>query len=68
MNITHLARNRLRTKERTATMPENLTEFRCRKCNKLLGKFHGKAEVKCPRCGAINTGEFPNRGIKTERQ
>ena len=48
-------------------MSENLTEFRCRKCNKLLGKFRGKAEVKCPRCGAINTGEFPKKETDNER-
>jgi len=31
-----------------------MQEFRCSKCNKLLGKVDGKAEIKCPRCGTIN--------------
>lgn len=31
-------------------------EVRCQKCNKLLGLFEGKGEIKCPRtgCGQIN--------------
>ena len=24
------------------------------KCNRLLGKFNGQAEIKCPKCGRIN--------------
>ena len=31
-----------------------LDEFRCRKCNKLLGKIDGNAEIKCSRCGTLN--------------
>jgi phage FluMu protein Com len=31
-----------------------LDEFRCRKCNKLLGKIDGNAEIKCFRCGTLN--------------
>lgn len=31
-----------------------LTEFRCRGCNKLLGKIKGEAEIKCSRCGSLN--------------
>lgn len=34
--------------------PEKLKEHRCCRCNRLLGKFSGKAEVKCPKCGKIN--------------
>lgn len=34
--------------------PEKLKEHRCCRCNRLLGKFSGKAEVKCPKCGEIN--------------
>ncbi|MBL8029942.1 MAG: PAS domain S-box protein [Candidatus Doudnabacteria bacterium] len=33
-------------------------EFRCKSCNKLLGKQHGenaKIEIKCLRCGTINS-------------
>lgn len=31
-----------------------LSEHRCVKCNRLLGKFNGQAEIKCPKCGEIN--------------
>lgn len=30
-----------------------LTEHRC-SCGRLLGKFNGQAEVKCPKCGKMN--------------
>lgn len=39
------------------TMPEpliRLEEERCRNCNRLLGKFNGQVEIKCPKCGEIN--------------
>lgn len=38
-----------------------LTDVRCKKCGKLLGKVKGVAEIKCPRCGEVNT-------VNTERQ
>lgn len=31
-----------------------LAEHRCSRCNRLLGKFNGQAEIKCPKCGKIN--------------
>ena len=31
-----------------------LSEHRCSRCNRLLGKFNGQAEIKCPKCGKIN--------------
>ena len=34
--------------------PEGLIDARCSKCNRLLGKFNGQAEIKCPKCGKIN--------------
>lgn len=32
-----------------------MTDVRCTKCNKLLGKVEGDYEIKCPRCGTMNT-------------
>lgn len=34
--------------------PEGLIDARCICCNRLLGKFNGQAEIKCPKCGKIN--------------
>ena len=33
---------------------EKIAEHRCQRCNRLLGKFNGQAEIKCPKCGKIN--------------
>lgn len=30
-----------------------LHEYRC-SCGRLLGRFSGRAEVKCPKCGKMN--------------
>lgn len=30
-----------------------LKEQRC-SCGRLLGKFNGQAEIKCPKCGKLN--------------
>ena len=32
---------------------DGLTEHRC-SCGRLLGRFNGQAEVKCPKCGRMN--------------
>ena len=32
---------------------DNLQEHRC-SCGRLLGRFNGQAEVKCPKCGKMN--------------
>lgn len=46
------------TKEEEETLKKcfyvKLSEHRCSKCNRLLGKFNGQAEIKCPKCGEIN--------------
>ena len=31
-----------------------MVKHRCQHCNRLLGKFNGQAEIKCPKCGKIN--------------
>lgn len=31
-----------------------LKEIRCKKCNRLIGKVKGAAEIKCPRCATVN--------------
>lgn len=33
--------------------PMQLIECRC-SCGRLLGRFSGQAEVKCPKCGKMN--------------
>ena len=33
---------------------DELRDCRCVKCNRLLGKFNGQAEIKCPKCGGMN--------------
>ena len=38
-----------------------LTEHRC-SCGRLLGKFNGQAEVKCPKCGKMNVIGVENHG------
>lgn len=44
-----------------------MTDVRCTQCNKLLiRKFIGRyAEVKCPRCGAINILDYDKVGDLT---
>lgn len=32
-----------------------MKDIRCKKCNKLLGYIQGDYEIKCPRCGEMNT-------------
>lgn len=48
---------------RATRRQEGLIEHRC-PCGRLLGKFSGQAEVKCPKCGKVNkigVGQFENR-------
>ena len=35
------------------TIDDGLNERRC-SCGRLLGRFNGQAEVKCPKCGKMN--------------
>ena len=47
-----------------------LLEFRCAKCGRLLGRIDGSAEIKCPRCGELNTIKSPAKSARlkiTER-
>lgn len=39
--------------ERATQRQAGLFEHRC-PCGRLLGKFSGQAEVKCPKCGKVN--------------
>lgn len=32
---------------------DGLKEYRCQ-CGRLLGRFNGRAEIKCPKCRKIN--------------
>lgn len=34
-------------------MRNELKAYRC-SCGRLLGKFNGQAEIKCPKCGKMN--------------
>lgn len=39
-----------------------LNEYRC-PCGRLLGRFSGQAEVKCPKCGKVNVIGVEKHGI-----
>lgn len=43
-----------------------MLEVRCKNCGKLLGKFIGTGEVKCPRasCGGKNVFNTKNGDVK----
>lgn len=67
MNIEHGAFKEIKVKSvgqktesiETSVFPEMtiylsaLTEYRC-SCGRLLGRFNGQAEIKCPKCRKIN--------------
>lgn len=38
-----------------------LREYRC-SCGRLLGKFNGQSEIKCPKCGKMNVIGVKNNG------
>lgn len=39
-----------RFERKTEERMDELTEIRCPKCRKLLGRFDGRGEMPCPRC------------------
>jgi phage FluMu protein Com len=41
----------------------NYFDFRCKQCNKLLGRVSGDSEIACPRCGGLNQLAFANKTI-----
>lgn len=43
-------------------MNTDLQEHRC-PCGRLLGRFAGRAEVKCPKCGKVNVIGGRDNGI-----
>jgi len=44
-----------------------MKELRCTKCNKLLARYDGNVEVKCPRCKDMNSNKkFVPRNIVKE--
>lgn len=48
--------------EQCVKQPEyELIEHRC-SCGRLLGRFSGQAEVKCPKCGKMNVIGVENCG------
>lgn len=38
-----------------------MVEIRCKKCGKLLGKFEGTGEVKCPRTNCAGKNIFDTK-------
>ena len=59
MSISNVIRNiEHEAFEKCMNPPEDdgLTEHRC-SCGRLLGRFNGQAEVKCPKCGKMNVIE-----------
>lgn len=40
---------------------QKLKEHRCL-CGRLLGRFNGQAEIKCPKCGKMNVIGVENNG------
>lgn len=43
-----------------------MKDFRCIKCNKLLGKIDGNAEIKCSRCGTTNVLDGDRHSIRAK--
>lgn len=46
---------------------DNLKEHRCT-CGRLLGRFSGRAEVKCPKCGKVNVIGVGNCGKREQKE
>ncbi|WP_407944853.1 Com family DNA-binding transcriptional regulator [Paenibacillus albiflavus] len=43
-----------------------MQEFRCSKCNKLLGKIEGRAEIVCIRCKTLNIHKEAHEAHETK--
>jgi phage FluMu protein Com len=41
----------------------NYFDFRCKQCNKLLGRVAGDSEIACPRCSGLNKLSFDSKSI-----
>jgi phage FluMu protein Com len=41
-------------------------DMRCGKCDRLLGKVAGNAEIVCPRCNSLNKYDFEKNKITFE--
>ena len=50
MSISNVIRN---IEHEAPPEDDGLREHRC-SCGRLLGRFNGQAEVKCPKCGKMN--------------
>ena len=45
-----------------------MVEARCKKCNKKLGMVSGDYEIKCPRCGEMNTNKVKESVEKCQQK
>ena len=55
MNIDKLVDEAIEKIKQLQEMLNNMLEARCIQCNKKLGNISGNYEIKCPRCGEMNT-------------
>jgi len=45
-------------------MKKEYYELHCQKCDRVLAKVRGDAEIICPRCGGINILSFDSKEVK----
>ena len=53
LNVNKNTENDEFSKYMNPPVDDGLREHRC-SCGRLLGRFNGQAEVKCPKCGKMN--------------